>query len=188
MRLRYVLQFGLLLTLFWVPVPSAQAHAELVAANPATNSHIDALPAQVSVTFDGNLLTMGGVKTNVLIVQDPTGKEIDAQDCRISGATLTVGVKPVTTTGEFLVSWRVVSGDGHPEQGSYRFFVNSSQTIISTTPTPTPVATPTTSTPRATDPDFLSRYRTRLSLLLGAAIAVGIWVRFEYARRKSKYI
>jgi len=183
MRLRRALKFALLFSLFWIPTPWAQAHAELVTSNPAVGSHLVALPSTVSVTFDGNLLTIGGAKTNVLTVTDPGGKEIDAKNSRVSGATLSVDVKPVTARGEFMVSWRVVSGDGHPEQSSYRFTVDSPSSI--TNPTSTPVALPTPA-PSSQGSDFWTRYRIRLLLLLGLAIAVGIWIGFERARRKSE--
>lgn len=184
MRLRRALQFGLLMTLFWLPSPSAQAHAELVASSPAVGSHIGVLPSQVSVTFDGNLLTIGGSKTNVLVVRDPQGTQIDAQNSRVSGATLTVDVNPATVTGEFSVSWRVVSGDGHPEEGSYRFTVGGLQSAIS--PAPSALATPSPAPAKSsvTAPNFWSRYGSRLLLLVAGVLAVGIWIRFERARRK----
>lgn len=183
MRLRRGLQIALISSLFWIPLPSAQAHAELVTSSPAVGSHLSALPTSVSVTFDGNLLTIGGAKTNVLMVKDSSGKEIDAKNSRLSGATLSVDLNPVSTRGEFVVSWRVVSGDGHPEQSSYRFTVDSLSGAMSPTPSPTSLTSPT---PAAAHADFWNRYRTRLLLLLGVLIAVGIWIRFEYARRKSE--
>lgn len=184
MRFRRIIQCGLLTTLLWLPLPLAQAHAELVSSNPASGARLDALPSQIEATFDGNLLTIGGAKTNVLIVKDPQGSQIDAKNSRVSGATLTVDVNPVAATGEFTVSWRVVSSDGHPEAGSYQFTV--SQTYASASPTPSESSIPKTSTPvkSASSEDFWTRYDTRLLLFLVAAVAVGIWVRFERARRK----
>ena len=178
---RCVFAFVLLLSFFWIPTPSAQAHAELVTSSPTVGAHLNALPSQVAVTFDGNLLTIGGAKTNILTVNDPNGGEIDDKNSRVTGATLTVDLNPVPTTGEFVVSWRVVSGDGHPEQSSYRFTVTGSSTISSPTPTPTALPTPTTT---ANGPDFWALYGTRLLLLLGLVIAIGIWIGFERARRK----
>lgn len=175
--------FVLLLPFFWIPAPSAQAHAELVTSSPPVGAHLNALPSQVAVTFDGNLLTIGGAKTNTLKVTDPNGREIDAKNSRVSGATLTVDLNPTFTTGEFIVSWRVVSGDGHPEQSSYRFTVIGSTTVSNPTPTPSVLPTPTA---KASGPDFWARYGTRLLLILGLIIAFGIWVGFERVRRKAE--
>lgn len=184
MRFSRVIQLGLVTSLLWLPAPLAQAHADLVSSNPAVGAHLDALPTRIEITFDGNLLTIGGAKTNVLIVKDPQGSQIDAMNSHVSGATLSVDVNPVTASGEFTVSWRVVSSDGHPEEGSYQFTVG--QTTVSASPTPSESTSPATSAPapNASDEDFLTRYGTRLALLLAAALAVGIWIRFERARRK----
>lgn len=184
MRFSRVIQFGVLTILLWLPVPLAQAHAELVSSNPAIGAHLDVLPSQIEVTFDGNLLTIGGAKTNVLIVKDPQGSQIDAKNSHVSGATLAVDVNPVTASGEFTVSWRVVSSDGHPEEGSYQFTVG--QATVSASSTPSESSSPITSVPvkSANGKGFWTRYGTRLELLLAAALAVAIWIRFERARRK----
>lgn len=179
MRLSRIIQFGLVTSLLWLPLPSAQAHADLVSSNPAVGAHLDALPTRIEVTFDGKLLTIGGAKTNVLMVRDSQGSQIDAKNSQVSGAMLNVDVKPVTTSGEFTVSWRVVSSDGHPEEGSYQFTVG--QITASAIPTPSGSSSPAQA---ASTEDFWTRYGTRLMLLLVAALAVGIWVRFERARRK----
>ncbi len=183
MKLRREFAFALLLTIFWIPTPSAQAHAELVTSSPPVGAHLNTLPSHVAVTFDGNLLTIGGAKTNTLMVTDPNGNEIDAKNSRLSGATLTVDLNPVSTTGVFVVSWRVVSGDGHPEQSSYRFTVNGHTTI--TSPTPTPSALPAPGA-MVKGPTFWARYGTRVLLGFGLVIAIGIWIGFERARRKAE--
>lgn len=184
MRLRRLLKIGLLLTLFWLPSPLAQAHAELVTSNPAVGAHLDAVPSQVIVTFDENLLIIGGPTTNILMVKDPQGSQIDAKNSHVSGASLTVDVNPVVASGSFRVSWRVVSSDGHPVQGSYQFTVG----VASASPTPNQINGQATSHPiqKATGEDFWARYGTRVLLLLIAMLAVGIWVRFERTRRKSE--
>lgn len=172
-RSRYLIQIGLIASLLWLPLPSAQAHAELVSANPAVDAHLDSLPSQVSVTFDRDLLVLGGSRTNKLTVMDSQGIRIDAKDSKVSGATMTVGLNPVNQLGTFTVSWRVVSGDGHPEASSYQFTVGA----IVVSPHPAPLK-------KMVSQDFWTRYSTRLMLLFAAAVAVGIWVRFERASRK----
>ncbi len=186
MKFRRMLQLSLLSALALLPLPSAQAHAELVASNPAAGAHLDALPAQVVVTFDGNLLNIGGAQTNVLVVKDSQGRQIDAKNSHVTGATLSVGISPVVVTGEFTVSWRVVSGDGHPEEGSYQFTAGKGAALA--VPSPSTSMAPATSTSVQDEPksDFWNQYGTRLLLLLAASIGVGIWVRFERARRKLK--
>lgn len=174
MRFRHLVQVCLIASLLWLPLPSAQAHAELVSANPAVGSHLDSLPSQVTVTFDGNLLVIGGSKTNVLMVKDSQGVQIDAGDSKVSGATMIVDLNPVSTSGKFTVSWRVVSSDGHPEVSSYQFTVGTP--IASVTPAPVKISQST---------DFWTRYGTRLVLFFAAVAAVAVWARLDWARRKQ---
>lgn len=184
MRFPRMLRLGLLSALILLPLPTAQAHAELVSSNPVIGARLDNLPTQVSVTFDGNLLNIGNAKTNVLIVKDPQGRQIDAKNSQVSGAKLSVDISPVTTAGKFTVSWRVVSGDGHPEEGTYQFAVG--QVAAITVPSPSTSMAP--ATPRspqyAPAKDFWANYGTRLLLFLALVIGVGIWLGFERARRR----
>lgn len=181
MRFRRLLPFVALMVSLSIPMPWAQAHAELVSSNPVVGAHLDSLPKKIVVTFDGNLLTIGGAKTNVMMVKDPQGHQIDAKNSQVSGATLSVDLSPVTTTGQFEVSWRVVSSDGHPEAGSYQFTVG--QATASATPSPSELSSPTPST---SNEGFWTRYGTRLLLVLVGALAIGIWARFERVRRRLK--
>ena len=183
-----MLRLSLLLVLIFLPLPSAQAHAELVFSNPAVGAHLAALPAQVEVTFDGNLLNIGSAKTNVLVVKDPQGGQIDAKNSHVSGAKLSVDVNPVTTAGEFSVSWRVVSGDGHPEEGAYQFTVG--QVAASAVPTPSTSMSPAplTLVQYAPKNNFWTRYGTRLLLFLAAAVGVVIWIVSERMRRSGPSI
>lgn len=186
MRFPRTLQMSLLSILIFLPLPLAQAHAELVSSNPAVGAYIKALPSIVDVTFDGNLLNIGTAKTNVLVVKDSQGREIDAKNSRVSGAKLSVDVQTVETTGVFTVSWRVVSGDGHPEEGSYQFTVGKVVASASPTPSMSMSSAPSTTVQLDRGGDFWGKYGSRLSLLLVAALGVGIWIRFERARRKLK--
>lgn len=179
MRFRRLVRFALLATLLFLPTPRAQAHADLVSSTPVAGARLDTLPTKIEVTFDGNLLTIGGAKTNVLMVKNPQGHQIDAKNSHVSGATLSVDLDPDTTTGQFEVSWRVVSSDGHPEEGSYLFSVGT--TTASATPSPSESSSPV---PSASSEGPWTRYGTRLMLALAGALAIGIWVRFERARRK----
>lgn len=184
MRFRHVLGMALIAALVLLPLPLAQAHAELVSSNPASGAQLDTLPSKISVTFDANLLRIGGATTNVIILKDPQGKQIDAKNSQVTGATLSVDTKPVTLQGKYTVSWRVVSGDGHPEEGTYGFTVGSA--VISPTQTLSPSQTETPASPQPSGPSFWSVYGTRLMLVVVGAFAIGIWAYFERARRKLR--
>lgn len=157
---------------FGVGMTVANAHASLVFANPAVNAHLSKLPLRIEVKFDENLITLGNAKTNVLQVLDAQGREIDAGNSQVAGPILGVDIKDQSEQGAFTVSWRVVSSDGHPEEGSYQFFVGSqSQTLVPKISAPHP------------EESFWKRHREQIYLLIAALTFIGIWALFERKRR-----
>jgi methionine-rich copper-binding protein CopC len=104
-------------------IPGAEAHAQLVETIPKSNAKVQVLPEKVRIEFDGNLITIGDERTNLIIVRDSQGNQIDQNDSIVGGARLTISLKPVRTTGRIHVNYRVVSEDGHPIEGDYFFTV-----------------------------------------------------------------
>jgi len=165
---------ALLLFAFLLPAPSAQAHSTLISSNPAVNSNLPKLPSQVVVTFDENLLVLGSAKSNIVRVSDANGRQIDAGNSTVAGPVLRVGIKDRSVAGVFTVSWRVVSGDGHPVEGSYEFSVGQqSQTLA-----------PKTTVPIQKGESFWNRHSQQIYVLILGIIAIGIWVCFDWRRRK----
>lgn len=112
----------------------ASAHDELVSADPAADSTLEALPDQLTLTFSGELAADAGATE--LRVTDAGGTSLADGDPAVEGTTVTqalTGAASDTVT----VLWKVVSSDGHPISGEYRFTVAA---------TPTPTATPTATT------------------------------------------
>jgi methionine-rich copper-binding protein CopC len=181
MRFRRLVRICLIASILWLPLPSAQAHAQLVFAIPAVGSNLGSLPSKVQVTFDGDLLVIGGSQINVLLVKDSQGMQIDAGDSKISGATISVDIIPVVKTGTFTVSWRVVSSDGHPEASSYQFTIGPS---VASAPILSPSFASSPGVKNSETRGIWTAYGTRLMILLAAAVAVGIWIHFERKRRK----
>ena len=178
-----ILTVGFLSTPLWFPIPLAQAHAELVSSTPSIGANLAALPSQVSVTFDNTLLNIGGSRTNVLVVRNSRGVEIDAKNSTVSGARLTVGLLPMPMNDKFSVNWRVVAGDGHPEVGSYQFTVGNNSAV----PSPMPSRSPSsTYIPISVTQNFWSNQGSWLLLLAGFLSAIGIWIQFERKRRNLK--
>jgi methionine-rich copper-binding protein CopC len=136
----------------------AQAHDELVSADPASGTTADALPAQLTLTFSG-VLSAG-----------PGASEVSVTDA--AGTSLTDGAPVVADTvltqplageasGVVTVLWKVVSSDGHPISGEYSFTVTaaaspSQEPTASPTPSeePSETATPTATTVVPEDPDM----------------------------------
>ena len=174
---RSALVGSIIFSFAFLSTPTANAHSELVLANPAADSKLMNLPSKVEVTFGEDLMVMGNAHTNVLQVIDSSGKQIDDGDSKTTGATLTVGVTTQTVTGTFLVKWRVVSADGHPGEGSYSFFVEGTIPVVSSAPVD-PVASHV-----STQKSFWTRNSEKILLALGGLIFIGIWAEFDRRRK-----
>jgi len=111
--------------------PVASAHAARIAADPAENTALAAGPQRVSATFNEQMqpefaaMTVVGPDANLWSVGDP----------EVTGAVLSVGVRPLGPTGTYTVNYRVTSADGHPVSGSWTF-----RLTVAATGTPGPSA------------------------------------------------
>jgi methionine-rich copper-binding protein CopC len=99
----------------------ANAHAQLTDSNPGVNKTVKSLSEFVWVEFDGNLMVFGGKNPNVITVTDAKKNRVDAGGSIVGGARLSTRIKQGLKPGKYLVSYRVVSEDGHPVQGSFSF-------------------------------------------------------------------
>ena len=109
----------------------ASAHDELVSTDPAADTSLEALPAQLTLTFSGELATDPGATE--LQVTDASGAVLSDGDSVVEGTVVT---QPLSGAASGLVTvlWKVVSSDGHPISGDFAFTVTAP-------PTPTPTAT-----------------------------------------------
>ena len=121
----------------------AYAHDELVSSDPAADAAVDALPAELTLTFSGELATDPGATE--LQVTDAAGTDLADGDPVVEGAVVTQALAG-EASGAVTVLWKVVSSDGHPISGELAFTVAA---VSTPTPTPTdtaiapPVETPT---------------------------------------------
>lgn len=100
----------------------AAAHAVLVAADPADGTTVDGAPEQVVLEFSEPVsLELGGVE-----VLDAAGVAVQEGDGRADGATVTVDLPGELEDGTYVVSYRVLSADGHPVSGAVLFGVGVS--------------------------------------------------------------
>ncbi len=116
----------------------ANAHAELVEASPAADSLIGALPEYVDLTFGENIMTLDGSEgSNIITVVDSNGAQVDDETIVVNAAVVSVGIKPGFGDGTYTVAYRVVSEDGHPIEGSYKFEVGEAAQTNVIAPAPT---------------------------------------------------
>ena len=115
---------ALLLALFllaFTQQPAAMAHTKLLIANPDIASQIDSWPTSVTLEFDEELQNLGDEKANFVVVNNAVGDQVSESDEQISGNTITVTLSANEVKGPVLVFYHVVSGDGHPVEGEYKF-------------------------------------------------------------------
>lgn len=142
-----------LAALFVLPAAPAFAHDELVSTDPSADAVLDALPAQITLTYSADILTEEG--TAVIEVTDADGTSLTAGTPVVSGADVTQALAG-SASGAVTVLWRVVSSDGHPIDGTFSFSVPAATPSPTATPTTTATTTPSaspTSAPATTTPD-----------------------------------
>ena len=100
---------------------TVQAHAFLDHANPPVGSAIPAAPAAITLWFTQDLEPAFSKVT----VTNQAGQRVDLGNVQVpqgAPAELQVGLRPLPP-GTYTVSWRVVSVDTHPTEGTFEFEV-----------------------------------------------------------------
>lgn len=140
MKLKQVL----LLSVFVFLNTTSPAHANsLSSSSPASGAVLVVAPTAVSVTATSPLMADG----NQLSVVDPTGKPVDDGNITISDVSALVGLKSLTQTGVYTVSYTLLSQGEAPLTGSYTFLYNAPDQMSQVTATPS--ATTSTSTTKS---------------------------------------
>jgi len=99
------------------PSSPASAHAELVASTPSNGDRLSKPPAQVTLTYTESVnLIDGGIR-----LVDSLGDPVSTPAPSVDGHTVRWPMPSGLPNGKYLVSWRVVSADGHPVQGAFSF-------------------------------------------------------------------
>ncbi|MFC5008233.1 copper resistance CopC/CopD family protein [Dactylosporangium cerinum] len=110
--------------LFGLPQP-ASAHAHLASTDPAQGAVLQTAPDRILFTFDEAVRSVpGGVQ-----VFDAQGKLVEARPA-VKGAELEVVLAGRLGNGTTVITWRVVSEDGHPISGALTFSVGAPTTVI----------------------------------------------------------
>ena len=113
---------GLLAAILGVLLASpASAHAELVSSTPANGAQLDQAPATVQMRFTEAVnLIPGGIR-----LVDAKGATVRTSEPAAAGHTVTWRMPGDLSEGSYVVSWRVVSSDGHPVAGAFSFGVGA---------------------------------------------------------------
>ncbi|MCK1275150.1 CopD family protein [Bradyrhizobium sp. 61] len=95
----------------------ASAHAALVAVEPTSGSMLASAPKAVELRFN-EAVTPGAIR-----LIDGAGRARDDARVSASGETISVAMPPDLPQGTAVVSYRVISQDGHPVAGSVIFSI-----------------------------------------------------------------
>ena len=102
---------------------SAAAHDSIVSATPEADATIGVVPQEISLTFSGEILTVGSAV--VIEVITPGGQNLATEQPQIDGTTVTQALTGDQEPGLYTVRWRVVSSDGHPISDEYTYTLES---------------------------------------------------------------
>jgi methionine-rich copper-binding protein CopC len=165
----------------------ASAHDAAESSAPAQGATVATPPAKVSVTFSNNPLGIGAQFS----VKDSTGAQWADGAVEIVDNVASQKLKAGAPAGQYTVTWRVVSSDSHPIEGTFGFTATAaaagaSPSDLSSTPaagvpnmgtaqagtivTPAPA-------PNASEP-------FPWSLVIFAAVAVGLLVAIGILARR----
>ncbi|GAA2528401.1 copper resistance CopC family protein [Pilimelia columellifera] len=118
------------------PAAPAAAHNQLLSAVPAKNATVTKAPKAIDLVFleepDAGFTTV--LLTDAAQQQTPLGPPT------VRGTKATVAVTGQLANGVYQVAYRVVSIDGHPVQGSFRFTVADPAAPPPVAVTPSPAA------------------------------------------------
>ncbi|TJV91134.1 MAG: copper resistance protein CopC, partial [Mesorhizobium sp.] len=103
-----------------IAAPSqAFAHAALVTTEPTDGTVLEQSPAQLSLTFSEPVSPL------VLTLVRPDGTAIPLTSFRLNGQTVEIDNPQALGSGTHVLSWRVISADGHPVGGSVLFSIGA---------------------------------------------------------------
>ena len=133
----------------------AWAHASLIRSQPADRAVVAQPPSLLVLTFNEPVSPL------VVRLIRPTGDATELKNVAASDATLTIPLPERLALGTYLLSWRVISADGHPVGGALTFSVGQ------------PIAPPPT---LQNDSDGRLRWAVwaaKLMLYVGLSVGIG---------------
>ena len=108
----------------------------LVATSPIAGSTLKVEPSAVTITVEMTPMDMG----NEVTVTDPSGRRVDDGTLTVAGNDIIIGMKPITDSGVYKVSYNIISEMDVPLEGSFIFnfstpTISVPQEVIPSTPT-----------------------------------------------------
>jgi methionine-rich copper-binding protein CopC len=157
----------------------AAAHNGLVSTTPTDGATVARAPSAVALTFDEPALALG----TALVVTDSAGQQVQAGSASLIDTTVSQALQPGIPAGEYAVTWRVTSADGHPISGRFTFTAKAPATGdrqgASSTPNPAGSAADQDQQPSS------GGIPTWGLLLAGVAVVAALFVLAKRGRRRA---
>lgn len=132
---------ALLAGLTMLSATPAAAHDAIISSDPADGTELTSSPAQITLTFNNDLSTLGGQ----IVVADAAGTPVASGEPAVAGPTAVLALTDPLANGAYTVTWRAVSSDSHPIEGTFAFTVADPAAEVVPEPTvETPAPTETT--------------------------------------------
>ncbi|WP_169252862.1 copper resistance CopC family protein [Brevibacterium sp. 'Marine'] len=174
---RMLTVLALVLVAFLLPVAPASAHEAVTGTNPENGQKLSTAPEAIEISFSDTPLSMG----SKIQITDSSGTNWAKGDVEIDGDAAVQPIKSGAPAGEYTVTWRVVSSDSHPIDGTFSFTAtNGASTSSAPTPkqtkndssAPEPSQTETAQTADEEDLKFPASFIVVWILLFVAAVLV----------------
>jgi len=134
----------------------ASAHASLSGSDPKDGATLRTAPTEITFTFNENV----GNPAYISVVA-PNGSKVDVGKVRAIDNTVTAALPDVNQKGRYSASYRVVSADGHPVEGTIHYSSATGRVVQQVTP--------------PAEKTFIHRHRAHLFWgILAAAVAIAL--------------
>ena len=100
------------------------AHSDELKTSPAAGSTVEAGRIPITLTFGEELLTGDDSISHEVVVTNAAGEIVPALCASAEGFELSTA-SAIDQPGKYTVTWRTVSADGHPVDGTFDFTVEN---------------------------------------------------------------
>lgn len=130
LAVKYSIAYVLLLLMSAFFNSASHAHSALVSSDPAVGSSLAVFPENITLTFNEELLTLGGSRSNYLELIAPSGESIKVSESVATGERLFASVSVSDPEpGSYSILYRVVSRDGHVIEDEIQFSFEPSPVV-----------------------------------------------------------
>ncbi|MGH8878874.1 MAG: copper resistance CopC/CopD family protein, partial [Stackebrandtia sp.] len=120
-----ILGLGVVIALLALSASPASAHATVVSSTPQEGKTLDKAPGEVVIKFS-EPVSVVAADTGVTA---PDGSKAHASTAVSEGDQIRYDLRGDLPDGTYVVSYRVISADGHPVPGGYTFSVGKSSKV-----------------------------------------------------------